>query len=133
MGKVVVDVAGDKQVKAAITVVIAPGSAVGPVSQCDSGLLANIRKSAIVVIAIEAVFAEVGDEDVRPAIIVKVADRHTESPAVVGHACLGGHIGERAVVVVVKERGMRRCGFAGKSVVGGAVHEVNIKPAVIVV
>ena len=85
------------------------------------------------VVVIETVLAEVGDEQVRVAVVVVVADGYAKPPTVVGDSCFGGNIGEGAVVVVVEECGVRRLRFAGQGVVGGAVHHVNVEPAVLVI
>ena len=126
-------VAGDEKIEPAIAVVVAPGCAVAPVAQRHAGFLGHVGEGAVVVVAVEAVLAEVGDKDVGPAVVVKVANGHTEAPAVVGHAGLRGHVGKRSVVVVMEERGVRRRGLAGERVIGRAIDEVDVEPAVVVV
>ena len=68
-----------------------------------------------------------------PAVVVVVGHGAAESPAVVGDAGFGGDVGEGAVVIVVEERGVRRGLFAGERVDGGAVDDVDVEPAVVVV
>ena len=60
--QVVVHVAGNEQVEAAIAVVIAEGRTVRPVAERYAGLFSNIGEGAGVVVVVEAVLAEVGDE-----------------------------------------------------------------------
>jgi hypothetical protein len=86
-----------------------------------------------VVIAVESVLAIIGDEDIGPAIVVEVADRHAKSPAVIGHAGLLRHVGKCPVVIVVKERGVGRGFLAIEGVECGAVDQIDVEPAVVVV
>jgi hypothetical protein len=86
-----------------------------------------------VVVAIEAVLAVVGYIQVRPAVVVVIANRASVSPAVVGYAGLFRHVGEGAVVIVMEESRVGRGGLAGKRIVCGAVHQINVEPAVIVI
>jgi hypothetical protein len=67
---------------------------------------------------IEAIFAVIGDVDVRPAVVVVVGYDCSVSPAVVGDSSLLCHVGEGTVVVVVKEGGLRRRLFAVERFVG---------------
>src|ERR1035441_8360626 len=85
------------------------------------------------VVVIEAVLTEVTDEKVRPSIVVIVADRHSEAPALISDACFGGDIGEGAVVVVMEQGGVRVWCVSFESLVSGAVHQVDVQPAVVVV
>ncbi len=132
-GHVEVDVAGDEEVEAAIAVVVAPGGAGGPGADGDAGLFGDVGEGAVVVVAIEAVLAEVGDEEIGPAVVVEVADDGAKAPAIVGDAGLGGDVGKGAVVIVMEERGVRGGCLAGFGFEGGAVDEVDVEPAVVVV
>ena len=85
------------------------------------------------VVVIQAVFAEVRDVEIGPAIVIVIADGDAEAPAFVGDAGLFGHIGERAVVVVVEERGVRGGGFAALRFEGGAVDQIDVEPAIVIV
>ena len=85
------------------------------------------------VVAVEPVVAEVGNKDVGPAVVVEIRDGHAEAPAVVGDAGLVGHVGKGSVVIVVKERGMGRGALAAERIVGRAVHQIDVEPAVVVV
>ena len=64
------------------------------------------------VVVVQPVLTVIGDEDVGPAVVVEVTYCHSKAPAIVGDTGLCGDVGEGAVVVVVKERGVRRLGFA---------------------
>ena len=112
-GHVEVDVARDEEIESAVAVVVAPGGAGGPGVDGYAGLLGDVGEGAVVVVAIEAAFAEVRDEEVGPAIVVEVAGDGAEAPTIVGDAGLGRDVGEGAVVIVVEEGGVRGGGFAG--------------------
>jgi hypothetical protein len=133
MCDVVVDVTGYEEIKTAVAVVVAETGACGPVAESDSGLFGNVREGSVVVIAVETILAEVGDVEVGPAVIVEVCDRNAEPPSVVGDASFSRDIGEGTVVIVVKERSVGWSGFSGESVVSGAVDQVDVEPAVVVV
>ena len=72
IGELEVNVAGNEQVETAVPVVVAPGRSRRPVAQRDTGLFSDVGKRAIVIVVVEAIFAEVGDIDVRPAVVVEV-------------------------------------------------------------
>ena len=132
-GHVEVDVAGDVEIEAAVAVVVAPGGAGGPGVDGDTSLFGDVGEGAVVVVAVEAATPEVRDEEVGPAIVIEVADDGTEAPAIVGDAGFSSDVGEGAVVVVVEESGVGGRGFAGFSLKGGAVDEIDVEPAVVVV
>ena len=82
------NVAGNEQIKAAVAIVIAKAGACGPVAESNARALGDVSKRAVVVIAVEAVFAEVCHVEIRPAVVIKVAHGHAKTPAVVGYARL---------------------------------------------
>src|SRR5579883_2994898 len=130
---VVVNIAGDEEVEAAIAVIVTKSCAGRPVTQSDSGLLGNVGKRAVVIVAIQAVLAEVADEDVRPAVVVVISDGYAKTPAVIRHSGFVGDICKCAVVVVMEEGCVRRFGFALFGLIGRAVHKVNVEPAIVVI
>jgi hypothetical protein len=85
------------------------------------------------VVVIEAILAEVADIDVRPSVVVVVGDGGADSPTVISNAGLRGHVGEGAIVIVVKERSVGRSRLAGHGVVACAVDEIDVEPSVVVV
>ena len=127
-----VDVAGNEEVETAVAVVIAPCGGAGPVAELNAGLLGNVRECAIVIVAIEAVLADVGDVNVGPAVVVEVGDGDACAPAFVCNACLRGDVRECAVVVVAKERGVGRGRFARKGIHCRPVDDIDGEPAGVV-
>ena len=93
---------------------------------------ADVGKCSVAVVVVENIFAVVGDVQIFEAVIVVIADAHALSPASVSQAGFFGDVGECAVVIVAIE-------VAGRHLAGrqrfqlGAVHDENIRPAVVVV
>src|ERR1700739_2298406 len=76
--------------------------------------------------------SESGDEDVVEAVVVVVTDGNAEAEQRNAESGFAGHVGKRAVVVVVVE--LRRGGAVFR--VGGpvlSVNQKNVRPAVVVV
>ena len=102
-------------------------------SKVTPAFLGDVGEGAVTVVVVEAALAVVGDEDVGEAVVVVVGGDGADAPAVVGDAGFCGDVGEGAVVVVVEEGGGGWFGLAGEGVVGAAVDEVDVEPAVVVV
>src|SRR5882724_11678972 len=85
------------------------------------------------IIVVETVLAVVGHIEVRPAIVVVVADRNSESPTLIGDSCLGCNICEGSVVIIVEEHSLWRGLLTLQSRNRGAVEQVDVEPAVIVI
>src|ERR1019366_3152098 len=113
--------------------VVPKGGAIGPVAEGHAGFLGNIGEGTVVVIVVETVLAIVSYEQIEPSIVVIVADRHTETPALISDARFGGDIGEGAVVIVMKQGRARVWCVSFESFIGGAIHQVDVQQAVVVV
>ena len=104
----VVHKTADEEIEAAVVIEIEPDGAGGPVVLEDfgaqAGLLADIGEGAVAVVVVENGPAVGGDEEVGEAVVIVVADRHAHAEGAAGHARLFGHIGERAVAIVLVER-----------------------------
>src|SRR6185437_4758906 len=96
-------VAGDKKVELPIVIVIAPRRPRGPAAQCHTRLLGDVGESAVVIIVVKAILAEIGDVDVGPAIVVVISHRHSKTPAMVANTRLIGDVAEGAVMIVVQQ------------------------------
>src|ERR1700740_807454 len=90
---------GNKQIEQSIVVVVPPGCPGRPTTQGDTGLFRDVGKSAVVVVVIEAVLAEIGDVKVWPPVIVIIAHGDAESPAWVRDARLIRDVRKGAIVV----------------------------------
>src|SRR5579859_7222433 len=118
----------------AVAVVVYEGAAVAPgfAGACDAGFFADVGKCALAVVAIEDVFSVVGDVEIFPAVVVIVADADSLAPAGVGQAGFVRDIGESTVVIVMVEMAGREIA-RGRSIESGAVHDEDVRPAVVVV
>src|SRR5579859_1272540 len=118
----------------AVAVVVYEGAAIAPgfAGACDACFLADVGESSVAVVAIEDVFAVVGDVEIFPAVIVIVADAGSLAPAGVGQAGFVRDIGESTVVIVMVEMAGREIA-RGRRIESGAVHDEDVWPAVVVV
>src|ERR1700712_3147062 len=126
-------ITGDEEVQPSITVIVSESRTSGPCPECHAGLLCNVGESSVMIVAVKTVPAEVCDVEIRPPIVVEVPNDDTISPSIIGYSGLSGDIRKCAVVVVVKERGMRRFFFPVERSDCRTIHEVDVQPAVIVV
>ena len=81
---------------------------------------------------IKPILAVVGDVEVLPSIIVVVAHAHPLPPSACRESSLHRHIGESSIVIISVQmigRGLS----PGKSFEGRAIHQKNIRPAIIVI
>ena len=69
----------------------------------DAGFVGDVGESAVAVVVIENVAAELGDEEIGKAVVVVIAPDAAEAVAGAGDAGLFGDIGESAVAVVAIE------------------------------
>src|SRR5215475_4069460 len=114
-------------------VVIAPGSPRRPPTERHMGLLGNIVKGPIVIIVIKTVRPEIGNIQIRPAIVVVVTYCHAESPALVGDAGFRRHICEGPIMVVVKQHRAWRRLVSFQSRKRRPIDQINVQPSVFVV
>ena len=129
-----INVVGDEQIETPVAVVVDEGAARIPARAFarHASLLADIGERAVAVVVIQNVLAEVGDEQIVPAVVVIVADANALSPSRVRDAGLRGHVGEGAVAIIAKQ--MRsRFAAGGKALEPRSVHQKDIEPSVIVV
>src|SRR5260370_4982024 len=96
----------------------------------ESGLLGHIRKSAVAIIAVEAILSVIGTEDVVEAVIVVIGDTHTVCPTHGSESCLIGHIRKRSVAIILIEAIGR---FGRIALQPPAGKQQDIHPSVVVV
>ena len=107
-GQIEIDVVGDEQIELPVAIVVDEGAASVPALAFarHASLLADIGERAVAVVVIQNVLAEVGDEQIVPAVVVVVADANALSPARVRDSGLRGDVGKCAVAIVAEQ--MRR-------------------------
>src|ERR1039458_10814920 len=89
-------IAGNEKVQPSVAVIVAPCRAVGPIAQSHTGLLGHVRETTVMVVVVEPVLAEVSHEDIRPPIVIEVADSDAKAPSGIGNAGLGRSVGKGA-------------------------------------
>src|SRR5262249_14184740 len=111
---IVFGVSGNKQIKQAVVVVVAPCRPTGPATKYDTRFFCNVRKCAVVIVVIQAIFSKIRYIDVGPAVVIVISDGHSKTPAFIRDARFVRNIRKRAVVIVVKKHCARRGLFAFK-------------------
>ena len=129
-----IDVVGDEQIEVAVAIVVDEGAAGIPARAFarHASLLADVGESAVAVVVIQNVLAEVGDEQIVPSVVVVVADANTLSPARVRDSGLRSDVGESAIAIVL-EKMRSRLAARGKAFQARAVHQKNVEPSIVVV
>src|SRR5262249_4181455 len=104
-GEIEIDVVGDEQVEPAVTVVVEERASGAPprARAGESGRARGILERAVAAIAIQAVLAEVADEEIVASVAVVVADTGALSPAARREAGAPGDVFERAIAPVAIE------------------------------
>src|SRR5260370_16527249 len=69
-----------EQVEQSVMIVIAPSGAGGPTTECHSRLLANVRKSPVVLVVVEPILAVVSNINIRPTIFLIITHASTTPP-----------------------------------------------------
>ena len=105
-----VDVVGNKKIQFTVVVIIKPHGTRGESRIAHSGLGSHVSKLAVAQIVEKMIGTDGGDVNIVISVVVIVADGTTKSIHLDSEASLPGHIGKRAVFIVVIERGE---GFAG--------------------
>src|SRR6266403_2605552 len=126
-------VVGDDEIKLAIAIIIDPGRTGGKLIRSPKpGNRCDILKGAVAVVAEEVTLAKRGDENVVEAVVIVITDGHAQTIHRNAEARFAGHVGERAVVIVViKLRGGGAALRMADPVL--AINEQNIGPAVVVI
>src|SRR5215467_10536836 len=98
------NVVGDEQIKVAIAIVVDERTARTPARRPffpKTGLPGDIGKGTVAIIAVKAVLAEVGHEDVIESVVVIVGDAYATRPTRELQAGLFSDIGKCAVAIVL--------------------------------
>ena len=70
------------------------------------------------VVVVETILSIVTNKNIRPPVVIEIADSYAEAPSIIGDACLGCHIGKCSIVIVVEESGMRWGLLSAERIVG---------------
>ena len=128
-----------EQVQAAVVIVVEPSGGYRPHllavqhRPAHSGLVGDVRKGAVAVVMKELVLGDIGDEDVRPPIVVVISHRDADAVSLALDSGLLGNIREGTVAIVVEQPVpiLGRLFLQRRN--GRAVDEVNVQVPVVVV
>ena len=131
-------VVDDKEIEQSIVVVVEPARSDGPhflamgVRSSDAGFGCYVGEGSVAVVAKELVAGNIGDEDVRIAVVVEVADGDAHAVACASDTRFFSDVGECAVMVIAEEAiPVSRCRLFKRRDLG-AVDAVNVEKAVVV-
>src|SRR5260370_2005563 len=74
-------IAGNKQIEAAVMIVVSPTGASRPVTQRHTGFHRHVGERAVVIIVVEAVLSVICKTNFPPALPVVIPPRHAQTPA----------------------------------------------------
>ena len=110
--KIELKIIGNEEVQIAVAVVIQKGASRTPAHfrTSQSSFLRDVFESTVSLVAVEAVLAIVGAENIFVSVVVVVADAHSIGPADSFKSRLFGYVGKGSIsIVFVKSiRGFRR-------------------------
>src|SRR5207248_2371525 len=97
-------IVGDSEIHFAVIVKVGEnaGQSVVVVLVRNLSFFGDVGKRAVMVVVVQPVLSEVSDVNIRPAVVVVIADGHPESPSVVRYARFRRHVHKCAIVIVVK-------------------------------
>ena len=98
----------------------------------DAGFFADIGESAVAVVVVENIFAEISHEEIVEAVVVVIADADSLAPAGMQEPGFLGDVGEGAVAIV-SEKMIGGLLTNWKAFKARAVNQENVKPAVVIV
>ena len=101
-------VASDKQVDAAVAIIVEPRGTDRPSVDFHAGLCGDVGKRPIAIVAVKNCFAVAGDEQIDETVVVEVGGNRCGSEYVCGYARLVGDVSENAVTVIAIEMVVRR-------------------------
>ena len=127
------DISGDEEVQQAVAVVISPCCPCAPTLSSDARFLSGVGKRSVSVIAIQARDTVVADIHVRVSVIVVVAYSNAETPPLIRHSRLVGHIFKAPIAQVAVQRGPGRLFLPLQGLEGGAVDKIHVRSPVAVV
>src|SRR5207249_489644 len=106
-------------------------SAGGPTGGSKASFLGDVGECTVTIVLVKNAASVGCDENIRPPVVVVVADGNTHSEGSARHARFLGHIGECAIAIVLVKRIAERLGRRPE-IAWPAVHQVNIHPSVVV-
>src|SRR5439155_16808310 len=82
-GEIHVNVIGDEEIELAVTIVVNESAARIPALAVsgDAGFFGDFAESAVAIVVVETIFAEVADEEIVEAVVVVIADAAALPPA----------------------------------------------------
>src|SRR6266852_8786562 len=139
-GEVPLYVASHDQVEAAIAIVVHETGAGAPSTAAHASLGGNVSKSAVTVVVVKNIPAQVGDQQVHISIIVEITDSHPHTVGVALHSRVFRDVSKSAIsVIAIEAVPVTRIGFVGQRPARHGVlnlrsiHEEQIEVAIVVV
>src|SRR5580704_2667523 len=132
LGFVEVDEAADKEIEAAVVVVVEPDGAGAPAAGGDAGFGGDVGESTVAVVVIEDARGVLRHVNIRKAVAIVVANGDAHAVGVATDAGFLCDVSKCAVAIVFVERVAQRR-IRIEEVALAAIDEINVHPAVVVV
>src|SRR6266851_3265685 len=132
-------VVGDKQIKQPVIVVIRPRGRYRPHllafvhSAAHAGLVSEVGKSPISVVVKKLIAGDAGKINIRPAVVIVVADGNAHAVAGASQARFVGHVSKRQIMVVAIQAVLVLRTVLFKRWNRGAVDHVDVQVAVAII
>ena len=128
-----VDIVGNEEIQVTIAIVVQKGASRSPASIAfidQPGLLGNIGKCAISIVAVKNILTVISDEDILKAVVVIVPDGYSTGPSGTYQPSLLRDIGKRSVPIIFVEAITR---IWNGRVHARAAQYKDIQPSVVVI
>ena len=134
MLKVRMHVAGNKQIDAAVAVVIGPGGAGPEATHLEACAFGHIFESAPTQVVIQHVMSVAGDIEIRQAIVVEICDGNCHPPPARGESRSRRNVGEMegAATSILAIQRDHRVAAGQEALDCGVVDSSNVEPAGVV-
>src|SRR4029077_10081634 len=104
-----------------------------PTPKRHAGFLGDICECAVMIVVVKPVLPKVRDVNIRPPVVVIIADRDSDSPSLIRDASFLCDIRKSPVTIIVEKHGSRWCFLPLQRRDGRTIKKIDVEPAVVVI